>query len=135
MAGTNLAQQVRSRKYCTAGPSAYLSLVQQTYDLPEQSLDLGDMNDAEDGAMIYSMLDHLAGSPGAQDNEPLHLRDGASVVAQSTGHWQFAPELEHELQPQGRTPSTVQLRLPASSLREEDMDQSCLPLWSNKRPI
>ena len=122
-------------KYCTAGPSAYQSLVQQTFDFAEQTLGLGDMNDAEDGTMVYPLLDHLAGSLGAQDDEPLHMRDGALVVAQSTGHWQFTPEIEHELQPQGGTPSAAQLRLPTSSLREEDMVQSCVPLWPDERPI
>lgn len=113
-------------KYCTAGPSVYQSLVQQTCDFAEQSLNSGDMNDADDGTMIYSLLDHLAGSLSAQDNEPLYIRDSAVVVAQSTAHWQFAPEIEHELQPRPGTPLTVQLRLPTSSLREEDMGQSCI---------
>ncbi len=95
------------------------------------------MNDAKDATMVYPLFDHLAGSLGARNNEPLHTHDGVPAVAQSTGHWQFALEMEHELQPQAGTPSTAQLHLPTSSLREEDMVQCQLyvPLWSNECPI
>ena len=73
--------------------------MQQIFDFGEKSLDLDDKNDVEDSTLVYPLLDHLAGSLGAQDDEPLHLRDSIPVIVQSPSYWQITPETGHGLQP------------------------------------
>ena len=99
--------------------------MQQTFEFGEQSLDLGDINSADDDTTAYPLFADRAGFLGARDDEPVHLRDGTPVVVLSTGDRQITPETEHELQPQAGTPPTG----------VEDVVQSCVPLWSDERPI